>query len=318
MKKLLIGCSILLLLGFSLTGCRQNQDAAGKDEAADSVVINIGVMPDVESIPFLIAQEKGFFDEENVKVNIEHFSSAKDRDSALQSGKLDGVITDMVAVLFANEGGIKLRMISKNDGDITLMAGKDSGIDSVSALKGRDIGLSTNTIMEYSTDKILKTAGINPSDVNKIAIPPLPTRLEMLQGGKVTAAILPEPMSGLAVNNGAIVLSSIEQIESKAGAIAFTESIITEHPEKIAAVFRAYNQAVEYLQNEPAAEYIDFIIAEQSFPQDIKESLVLPEYHRAEPPSEAIFNDVLLWMQGKQLIKGNYDYKELTRENILR
>lgn len=317
MKRILI-CWLIVLFSFGLTGCSQSEKTDDNNDQADNITINIGVMPDVESIPFLIAQKNGYFDQEGVRVNIQHFSSAKDRDSALQSGKLDGVITDMAAVLFANEGGIKLRMISRNDGDITLMSGKDSGINSVIELKGKDIGLSTNTIMEYTTDRMLEAAGLKPSDVNKIAIPPLPTRLEMLQGGKVTAAILPEPMSGLAINNGAVILSSTAELKNKAGAIAFTESSIEKAPEKITAVFRAYDKAVEYLQAEPAEGYIDYIIEEQRFPAAMKDSLVLPRYHKAELPSETIFNDVVLWMQEKELIKGNYEYKELTRDNILK
>lgn len=317
MKKLLIFC-LIIFYSISLIGCSQAGNSADGNKTVSDKIINIGVMPDVESIPFLIAQENDYFTKEGVKVNIEHFSSAKDRDSALQSGQLDGVITDMAAVLFANEGGIKLRIIAKNEGNIALMAGKDSGISSVAQLKGKDIGLSTNTIMEYTTDKMLEDAELKPSDVNKIAIPPLPTRLEMLQGGKVTAAILPEPMAGLAINNGAIVLNTTDQMKNKAGAIAFTAESIAESPEEIKAIFRAYNQAVEYLQNERQETYIDFIIEEQRFPTVIKDTLQLPEYQKAELPKKEIFADVVKWMQDKQLIKGSYEYKDLVDENILR
>ena len=317
MKKLLILC-LFIVYSFGLIGCNQIKNSADGNKTLSDKIINIGVMPDVESIPFLIAQENGYFADEGVTVNIEHFSSAKDRDSALQSGKLDGVITDMAAVLFANEGGIKLRIIAKNEGNIALMAGKDSGISTVAQLKGKDIGLSTNTIMEYTTDKVLENAGLKASDVNKIAIPPLPTRLEMLQGGKVAAAILPEPMAGLAIKNGAIVLNSTDQMKNKAGAIAFTADSIAESPEEIKAVFRAYNLAVEYLQNEAPAAYIDFIVEEQRFPDGIKDTLLLPKYQKAELPQKEIFADVVKWMQDKQLIKGSYEYEDLVDENILR
>ena len=118
-------------------------------------------MPDVESIPFIMAQKNGYFKEQGVEVKILHFKSAKDRDSALQSGQLDGVITDVLAVVFSNEGGTNLKIISKNDGDIKLITGKDSGIDSMAALRGRSIGLSSNTIMEYTVDKMLEPADSN-------------------------------------------------------------------------------------------------------------------------------------------------------------
>ena len=312
MKKLLI-VFMIIISSLALVGCSQKEDVATPPET-----INIGVMPDVESIPFIIAEKNGYFAREGVKVNIEHFKSAQDRDSALQSGKLDGVITDIVAVVFANEGGFDLRMIAKNDGNIELLAGPESGIKSVEEIKGKDIGLSTNTIMEYSLDKMLADAQLAPADINKVAVPQLPTRLEMLQGGKIDAAILPEPLAGLAVKNGALVLNSTDRMAHKAGAIAFTGKSLKENAEAIKAVFRAYNEGVAYLAREPVAGYADFIIETQGFPLDIKDSLQLPQYSQAELPDEKIVAQVVQWMQAKKLIKGSYEYNDLVDQTVLR
>ncbi len=312
MKKIAVYL-LLLICVLSLAGCSKAQNASVPEKT-----ITIGVMPDVESIPFIIAEKNGYFAQEGVKVNIKHFTSAKDRDSALQSGQLDGVITDVLAVVFANEGGFDLKIISKNDGNILLMAGKESGINSLADLKGRTVGLSSNTIMEYTTDQMLAGEQIKAEEIKKTAIPPLPTRLEMLQGGKVDAAILPEPLAGLAIQNGARVLTSTDQMGNKAGAIAFTSRSIKESPEEIKAIFRAYNEAVKYLKNEPLAGYVDFIIQEQGFPPTIKDSLQLPEYHQAQAPDAGIVADVVTWMQAKKLIEGNYTYKDLVDESVLR
>ena len=131
MKKLLVAL-LITIMGLGLVGCgREKAAQTPQDEpkpAAASKTITIGVMPDVESIPFIIVEKNGYFAKEGVKVKLLNFKSAKDRDSALQGGKLDGMITDVLAVVFANEGGIKMRIISRNDGNIELMAGKASGI----------------------------------------------------------------------------------------------------------------------------------------------------------------------------------------------
>lgn len=312
MKKVLIGF-LIVISSLIFVGCSQEKDVSVPEKT-----INIGVMPDVESIPFVIAEKNGYFEKEGVKVKIIHFKSAKDRDSALQSGKLDGVITDIVAVVFANEGGFDLKIIAKNDGNIELLAGKDAGIKSAKDLKGKDIGLSTNTIMEYTLDKMLEAAQITPADINKAAIPQLPTRLEMLQGGKIDGAILPEPLAGLAIENGAIVLNSTDQMANKAGAIAFTGKSLKESSEEIKAIFRAYNDGVAYLAREPVASYADFIIEAQGFPASIKDSLQLPQYSEAELPEEKMVADVVQWMQAKNLIKGSYEYTDLVDETILR
>lgn len=311
MKKFLL-VLLLLITSFALAGCNQEKPAETPKKT-----ITIGVMPDVESIPFIIAERNGYFSKAGVNVKIERFKSARDRDSALQAGKLDGVITDVLAVVFANEGGIDLKIISKNDGNVVLMAGKDSGINSLQDLKGKRVGLSINTIMEYTTDQMLAAGQMEAKDIKKEAIPPLPTRLEMLQGQKIDAAILPEPFAGLAVKNGAKVLSSTDQLKNKAGAIAFTAKSITESPAEIKAVFQAYNEAVAYLQKEPLDKYVDFIIETQGFPPAIKDSLQLPEYHQAQAPDAKIVADVVQWMKAKKPIKGNYTYKDLVDDSIL-
>ena len=312
MRKVIIGF-LIIISSLAFIGCSQE-----KTPSVVKKTITIGVMPDVESIPFIIAEKNGYFKNQGVQVKIEHFNSAKDRDSALQSGKLDGVITDFLAVIFANEGGINLKMVSKNDGNIELMAGKTSGINSTKDITGKSIGLSTNTIMEYTADRMLESAQIKPEAIKKMPIPPLPTRLEMLQGAKIDAAILPEPLAGLAISNGAKVLSSTDQLGNKAGAIAFTAKSLQESPEQIKAVMRAYNDAVAYLQKEPTASDIDFIIQAQSFPAEVKGILKLPKYTKAELPSEKVFNDVLQWLKAKDLIKGSYDYKALVDDKVLR
>lgn len=314
MKKLLI-FMLVLIYALSLVGCSKEKSSPVQESQK---TLTIGVMPDVESIPLIIAEKNGYFTKAGVKVKIEHFTSAKDRDSALQSGKLDGVVTDVLAVVFANEGGIDLKMIAKTNGNIELMAGKDSGIDSISDLKGKSVGMSTNTVMEYTTDQMLAAAQIKAGEIDKIAIPPLPTRLEMLQGGKIDAAILPEPLAGLAVKNGARVLNSTDQLGKKAGAIAFSGQSLQESPQEIKAVFSAYNEAVKYLQKEPLSSYVDFIIQAQGFPPTIKDSLKLPQYNLAEAPDTKIVADVVQWMQTKKLIKNNYAYKDLVDESVLR
>ena len=113
-------------------------------------------------------------------------------------------------------------------------------------------------------------------------------------------------------------MTSTDQMDNKAGAIAFTSYSIKENTEEIKAVFRAYNQAVEYLQNEAADNYIDFIIEELHFPAGIKDSLDLPFYHQAEIIREDVFSDVVDWMLKKDLIKNNYEFNDIVDQTILR
>jgi len=312
MKKLLIFL-LLMVSSVGFLGCSRQAPPPPPEK-----VITIGVMPDVGSIPLVIAEKNGYFQKEGVQVKIEPFNSAKDRDSALQGGKLDGVLTDMLAVVFANEGGIKLKMVAKAEGNVQLLAGKDSGINSLKEIAGRSVGLSTNTVMEYTVDKMLASAAYQPEAIKKIAIPQIPARLEMLQGNKVDAAILTEPQASLAIKNGAKVLSSTDQLANNVIVLAFSAQTLEQNPEQVRAVIRAYNDAVDYLRQEPSANYIDFLIQKQGFPAEVKDTLQLPRYGQAALPSEQLLADVVQWLQAKNLIKGNYAYKDLVDGRFLR
>lgn len=316
--KKVMACLLLIAMGAGLIGCGQGETAGEKKEQKAVRAITIGVMPDVESIPFILAEKNGYFDEEGVKVKLVHFKSAKDRDSALQGGQLDGVVTDVLAVAFANEGGIPLKMVSRNDGNISLLAGKNTGIKSIADLRGRSIGLSTNTIMEYTLDRMLEAGGINPSKVKKIAIPPIPARFEMLESGKIDAAIMPEPFASLAVKNGARVLNSTDLMGNKAGAIAFTAEVLAKNPEEIRAVMKAYNRAVGFIKSQSAENYMDFVVQKQDFPAEVKNTLQLPDYKKAVLPEPRIVEDVLKWMKERKLINKDYEYKDLVYDGAVR
>lgn len=305
MKKTVI-LTLIIFSIFLLSACNQGSNAKNTIKP-----LTIGVMPDVESIPLLIAEKNGYYEKEGVQIKIEHFKSARDRDSALQSGKLDGAISDMLAVVFAKNGGISLKITSLTDGGSVLLAGKASGIDSVSRIKGKSVGISTNTIMEYSFDRMLEAASVNVNDVKKIAIPQIPARLEMLQNGKTDAAVMPEPLAGLAAKNGAVILNSTGALGIKAGVLAFTSKTANENPDVIKAFYRAYNDAVSYLLKEPASSFIDYIIQVQGFPEEVRNSIKLPEYNRARIPATKDFSDVVRWMKGRGLIKENFEYKDL-------
>ena len=65
-----------------------------------ATTLSFGAMGSIDAVPLVIAQEKGYFEEEGLNVNLEIFTAAKDRDAALQAGELDGVLADEAAIQF--------------------------------------------------------------------------------------------------------------------------------------------------------------------------------------------------------------------------
>ena len=297
MKKLLFLVSVLVMIVLSAAGCGNTADqTAGNKELQE---INIGLMPDIDSVPVIMAQEKGYFAEEGLKVNIQQFKSAMDRDAALQSGNLDGAISDMLAVAFAKSGGFDVKVTAFTNGSYKLIAGKDAEVNSVQDLIGKDVAISKNTIIEYVTDQITATNNMPENSLNKVVIPQIPTRLEMLQNGKLAAATLPEPMGSIAIYNGCKYITGSDELGINPGVMMFTSKAVESKKAELQAFYRAYNKAVAYLNDTDKAQYMDIVIEKSGFPAAAKDALVLPKYRPAGLPKQQDVTDCLTWMNQK-------------------
>ena len=310
MKRLLAAAlSMLFLLTM---GC--GTKTPPKDEKLSKLII--GLMPDTDSIPFIIAAERGYFAEEGVEVELVPFKSAMERDAALQSGNLDGAVSDLLAVIFARSGGFSLHATSYTDGNYNLIAGGNAGISSSTDLHGKEIAISRNTIIEYVTDEILAVNGMGEQDVSKVVIPQIPVRLEMLQSGNLAAAVLPEPMASVAVASGSRYVTGSGDLGINPGVIVFSDASIQEKAASVRAMYRAYNKAVEYLNHTPRVEYIDLVMEKSGFPAPARDALELKPYRPAGLPAEKDVEEAVHWVKSKALA-GDYRYDDLVSKLLL-
>ena len=191
---------VLLLIGGPLAA--QDQ-MAGPD-------LRIGTLPVINMLPLYVAQDAGFFDEAGVVVEIVDFLSSKDAQAATIAGEIDGFQADMVSALKVNADGGDVRVVRHvgitNYPFVSIVAGRDSGIESVADLAGRQIGLSQNTIIQYLTDSLLESVGVSPDDVEYVDLPGIRNRVQRLVDGEIAAATVPEPYVTASLSFGSRIL----------------------------------------------------------------------------------------------------------------
>ncbi|MBP3690635.1 MAG: ABC transporter substrate-binding protein [Schwartzia sp.] len=314
-KWFLLLCAMALVLSVGCGKEPAKQDAPVQKGAKPALAV--GLMPDTDSVPFIVAREKGYFAEEGVEVTLHPFKSAMDRDAALQSGQLDGAVSDLLAAAFAKAGGFDVRVTSSTDGAYQMIAGKGNEAKDVHSLAGADIAVSRNTIIEYVTDRILRENGMASDALQKVSIPQIPARLEMLQNGKLPAATLPEPMASIAVANGCKFLTGSGELGINPGVMLFSAKAAEEKKESLKAMYRAYNKAVEYLKKTPREEYIRMVVEKSGFPAAAKDALQLPDYRAVALPKESDVTEVMRWLKEKDLIKQEYTYQNLVVGDFL-
>lgn len=193
-----------------------------------------------------------------------------------------------------------------------LVAGAKSAIKSLSDLKEKSVAISEKTSIEYTLDKILEKNSMSPKDVKKSVVPAIPTRLEMLNNGNVDAALLPEPFSSMAINSGGILLGSASNLASYPSVSAFTQKAIDDKSSEIQAFYKAYNEAVEYINSTSVTEYEDLIIKTVGYPENMKGKIKLPTFRKNTLPKDEEVQEAIDWCKDNNLITKNLTPKDVT------
>lgn len=280
----------LVLCAVFLTACGKKAENA----------LRIGVMYSADIIPLALAKDRGLDEKHGFTLDMRVFSSARDRDAALQAGELDGVFTDLVGICLYREAGLDLKITGMTDGDYLLLAGKDSGIRTLEEAAGASIAISENTLIEYALDAILAANGYDADYLKKETVPRIPDRLELLRTGKIPLCLLPEPFSAIARKDGAVPLGSANGIGLYPAVSAFSGEALARS-ETIAAFYRAYDEAVELLNNSPVSAFEDVVIRDAGFPEELAGKISLPHFRKNALPTIAEVQKAIDWSAAKGL-----------------
>jgi NitT/TauT family transport system substrate-binding protein len=308
MKKLLLFICCVGTSFFSLYA--RPQAEAGSPETDASVPLRVGIMPDADSIPLMVARDEGFFDREGVKVELVVFSNPQERDAAIQAGSVDGAISDLLAAALFAAGGFDTRVTSLTDGRYGIVASPQSGIKSLPELRGKRIGLSANTIIQYTVDAQLEAAGVPMTEYEAVSIPRMPLRLEMVLGGQIEGASLPEPLLTAAAAQGAILLSTTDATGIDAGILLFSGKALESRLESLRAFYRAYHQAGQKINANPDA-YRDYLVEKAAFPVAIKDAYRFVTYRKPVLPQASQIEQALGWLKTRKLLDADLKAEDL-------
>lgn len=272
--------------------------------------IRIGLLLIEDSVPFYVAEQEDYYHRERLQVELIPFLSALERDSALAAGAIDGAISDPIGALLFDRGKGVLKITSLGlgktpaEGIFAILAAPKSGITAIIDLKNKEIAVSSATIIEYVTDRLLESKGFAPDEIRKIEVKQMPIRMQMLIAGSVQAATLPEPLASIAEGKGARKLLT----DGSAGdslsqtVIVFRTDVLESRKSEIAALFRAYRSGVEAINSNPE-KYRSLFAEKGRIPPFMKENYPIPAYPLPAPFDKALYEPVIKWLTAKNLVE---------------
>ena len=281
--------------------------------------LTIGLMPAMDSVPLLIAQDQGFFEDEGISVDLRIFRNQLYRESALQTNEIDGSISDLINAVYNWRAGIGIRVGSITDGHFALVTAPDSGILSVADWNRAgsvSVGLLENSIIFYVAERMLEEIGGDADGIDIIRTLQVPVRLEMVASGRIEAALLPEPVAQVAVERGAGSLVDTTVLDQTPGVLLFTDRAMSTKDAEIRALYRAYNRAVEVVNADPD-RFRPAIVRLGEFPPVVEDSMFIPTYQPARPPTPAELADVTAWMVEKGLLEREPAYRDVVAPDLV-
>jgi ABC-type nitrate/sulfonate/bicarbonate transport system substrate-binding protein len=181
--------------------------------SAETDLVKVGTFVSVADAPIFIAVEKGYFAQQNIRVELSQITSGALATTALASGALDVVGNAPSAGLFnAIRQGVDIKLVadkgssSPGHGYIALVARNEiaAEIKSASDLSGRTVavaGFNTGVSNEVMMARLLDPAGVRAKSINFISLSFADT-LAALGTGRVDVGVLVEPLVTQAVEKG--------------------------------------------------------------------------------------------------------------------
>lgn len=207
----------------------------------------------------------------------------------LNGGSIDFASTAGLAAVLSRANGspIKTVYIASRPEWTALAVRKDSPIKSVADLKGRKVAATKGTDPYLFTLRSLEQAGLSKNDVELVHLQHPDGRVALERGDVDAWAGLDPHLAASQIQAGSRILYNNVEFNSY-GVISVTEKFAKQHPQSIALVLGAYEQARQWAQANPQA-LAELLAKESGLPLEVaKLQLQRTDFSNSQPGAEHI------------------------------
>ena len=256
--------ALLLATGVALTvaSCgTSSSSASGSGTAAAVTTITVGIPAAITADSVLIAQDKGYFAQHHLKVNVETLNGGAANVPALQGGAIQIAQSNVLSEIQGAAQGLAVPCfagaftLTPAGSFLPLVASAKSGITKPAQLAGKTIAVNaTGGVNQLMTDAWLAQRGVSYKSIHYIGMG-FPDMPGAIGSGRVDAAVSVEPFGTEMRQQGATLLSGYLESNIPGSPIFScwnaTANWLTKN-QKVAADFvAAIQQANGFINNEP-------------------------------------------------------------------
>src|SRR5262245_58895041 len=246
------------------------------------------------SLPFWVAQHRGFLKAEGLETTSSILDNAEKINAALRAGAMQIAMGTPEAVIMDGYKGGTLRIIAGNTGKLPHFIIARPHIRTLKDLRGANFGiLSEKEGSTYVVQDITKAIGLSPADYKMTTVGGAPTRWKLLQAGKIDVGLQPFPLSYIAEDAGFTNLGSVIPFvpDWQFTTINADMSWASKNRDVVVRFLRAVQRGRDFMRSNPhetaeiAAKELQTTVAlsARAMPDAEKHALPDPSRHVTQP-----------------------------------
>jgi len=201
--------------------------------------------------PLVVAQQKGFFEREGVRVDQIVIGPDDNLVRAVAAGALDLGIPEVSIAINGNAHGAPVKVIAALTDRYPYDLFARPAIKSYADLRGKTIAHWTIApeVSVVLIRRLLAAGGLKEGEYNLIAGGNQPNRYAALTRGAVDGAVLTAPFNLLARQNGFTVLGGLYDIPAVFAGVVTNTNWAPRHADAVNAVLKALIRSFRYVAN---------------------------------------------------------------------
>jgi NitT/TauT family transport system substrate-binding protein len=277
--------------GLLAAGCGGDDEGGGGEQAggaAQPETLQIGLIPIADVAPVFLGMKKGFFEEEQLKLEPQFAAGGAAITPAVMSGDFDIGFSNTVSLLIAASKDLPVQIIaqgvlggpdeSKPWAD--LLVPQDGDIKDPKDLEGKTIAANTlNNICEVTINATLAEQGVDVSKLKYTEIP-FPEMVAALEAGRVDAACVVEPFVSQGKGSGMVGIDPFYARTAPDLTVATyfaSRQYIEENPEIVDRFTAAMEKSLQYASEHPD-EVRDVLTEYTEIPPEAAKTINLPSW----------------------------------------
>ncbi|WP_280248056.1 ABC transporter substrate-binding protein [Nocardia abscessus] len=257
------------------TGCRDSR-AIPMADGRPQITIMVGGLEKVIYLPAVLTRQLGFFESNDIDVQLLGEQSGATAETALLTGDVQGVVGfyDHTIDLQAKDQCIRsVVQMSDVPGEVELVSKADTDITSVADLRGRKLGVtSLGSSTDFLTQALTGQEGMTTADYTRVKVGAGQTFIAGMNHDGIDAGMTTDPTVAQMVNSGEARI--LVDMRTEAGTRAALGGLypatslymncatIDAHPDIVRKLAAAFVQTLQWIQTHTPEQ-----IAEKMPPQ---------------------------------------------------